>query len=65
MNGNSKRTIVPCPNCIGGRMFSEGDGELVCINCGYRKKSLVPVLVRGAYNQGVAYDRHPGIANRG
>ena len=36
------RTWIPCRRCIDGNMYYEGNGEYVCVQCGwsYDPKSL-------------------------
>lgn len=31
---NRCRVWIPCPRCIGGNMYHEGNGEYVCMQCG-------------------------------
>jgi len=40
-----RRSWMPCPRCIGGNMYSDNNGEHVCIQCSYsyfpeRKQSV-------------------------
>jgi hypothetical protein len=30
-----RRDWMPCPRCIGGNMYSDHNGEHVCIQCGF------------------------------